>query len=438
MIQRYLPFLTEFVALKSVSTDAAYDGEIAKTVTWLTALFEQHEFEVTLLTSPDCNPIVVARYDAGKPTTTLVYGHYDVQPAALEQGWESDPFELREADGRLIARGVADNKGQILTHMVAVFEHAKAGTLATNVTFMIEGNEETANPVLGGLIEAHLELLSCDNVLISDGEIMGDRPALEATLRGGSNMRVRVQTGRTDLHSGLAGGIVPNSAKVLADLLATLSDANGKVLVAGFYDGITAPSDDVRGSNAHSGADITPASYGVKELLSANNTDPYTQVGLYPTVQISGITSGYTGEGFANIIPAQAEARLNLRTVVGQNPTVISRAIADHLRAKAPSYASIEIEIVQAHDAVELDIETAAAKRTATLLREAYGKEVAVHYVGGAIPIVADFKRLLRCDPLLVGFANDDCNMHGANENFRIDLIEKALNFSSQWFSAPF
>ena len=434
-MQSYIQLLKEFIAIKSISTNSAYGGEILDAAKWLQKQFEDHGFEVTQLTSPDCNPVIVARYNAGKPTTTLVYGHYDVQPAELEQGWSGDPFTLREHKGRLLGRGVVDNKGQVLIHMSTVFEHISQGTLASNIIFLIEGNEETANPVLADLVAANRKLLDCDQVIISDGEIMGERPVIEASLRGGFNLKVQLRTGTTDLHSGIAGGAVPNAANVLAHLLTTLSDETGKVLVAGFYDDMQLIAAAVAKANAANARNVIPKHHGVQRFLMADDTDFYTQTGLYPTLQITGITSGYTGEGFANIVPATAEVRLNARTVPGQDPNKLMVALQDHLQQHVPDYAELSLSTgEEGHDAVVLDTNGPVAQRAQRLLEAAYGTKPAIKYVGGSIPIVADFQRIFKTDPLLIGLGNDDCNMHGADENFRLDLIEKGLRFSTAWF----
>ncbi|TAK89246.1 M20/M25/M40 family metallo-hydrolase [Patescibacteria group bacterium] len=438
MFKTYAKLLKEFVALKSISTDERFLPEMDKTVKWLKDLFEQNGFTVTLLTDKECSPVVVARYDAGKPRTTLVYGHYDVQPAEVSQGWNGDPFDLREDKGRLIGRGSVDNKGQILAHMVAVFERIKDGSLDANTIFLIEGNEETTNPCLDRMIEQNKELLACDELLVSDGDMTNNRPTLEATLRGGYNLRVKVRTARTDMHSGLVGGAVPNAAKVLADALASLTDQRGRVLVDGFYDGMVEPTEAIRLANAKIAKTMNADQhFGVKQLVTANEVDFYTQTGLYPTLQISGINSGYTGVGYANIVPATAEGRVNVRTVVGQDVLKNAQAVKSHLLAALPDYTVATIDWTGEHGAVELNLKTEAAQRSRGLLAETYGGEVVTSYVGGAIPIVADFQRLLGVDPLLVPFANDDCNMHGANENFRIDLARKSLEFSYSWFGAP-
>ena len=436
MFKTYLKLLKDIVALPSVSADSRRTSDTQKTATYLEQLLAKNGFKVTLLTDPRCNPVVVAKYNAGKSTTTLVYGHYDVQPAEISQGWKTGPFELTESGGRLYGRGSVDNKGQVLIHVVSILELIKQGRLAKNVTFLIEGNEETGNDALADLIKQNQLLLACDEIIISDGEMRAGRPTLEATLRGGYNARVQIKTGINDLHSGLAGGAVPSASNTLVKLLAALTDEQGKVLIKGFYDGVAKIDPKVETTNAQLARGINPDhDFGVKQLLSADSTDFYTQIGLYPTLQITGINTGYTGEGFANIVPAVAEARLNIRTVVGQDPLKSAERLKQCLAKNTPGYAELKVEVVAAHPAISLDTNSAAAKKAIKALEEIYAKPIVLSYVGGAVPVVSDFQAILGIDSLMIPLGNEDCNMHGANENFRIDLIKKGLEFSYKWFS---
>ncbi|PJA19228.1 MAG: hypothetical protein COX61_01780, partial [Candidatus Brennerbacteria bacterium CG_4_10_14_0_2_um_filter_43_14] len=179
MIEQYKQLLKDFVAFQSVSTDTQFQPEIQKTVAWLQRVFGQNGFSVRIITGYD-NPLVIASfvYDPALETV-LIYGHYDVQPAKVDEGWTSDPFTLTEMNRRLVGRGAIDNKGQVLVHMVNVFAHIKSKTLGYNVKFMIEGNEETGSPLLEQFIASNSALLAADFVLISDGEISGGKPNIE-------------------------------------------------------------------------------------------------------------------------------------------------------------------------------------------------------------------------------------------------------------------
>lgn len=436
MFEAYKKLLAEFVALQSVSTDSAFLAEIKHAAQWLEKLFRDQGFRVTVLTDPDCNPIIVAHYDAGLAETLLVYGHYDVQPAEMEQGWNTDPFTLNEKSGRFFGRGATDNKGQILVHMVAAFETIRKNALRTNLTFIIEGNEETANPVLPGIIARHTTLLRCDEILVSDGTLREDRPTIEAGCRGGYNLRIQLRTAPTDIHSGKGGGMVPSATAALAHLLAGLADERGKVLIKDFYKDVPEVDSKIAALNAElANHNDFAKQFGVKKLISANQTDFYTQIGLYPTLQISGVQGGYTGSGFANIIPATAEARLNIRVVAGQDVGEHMDNVKQELQNRLPDYVEAVIETFEGHNGVSLDTETPSATRAAQILEEAYGSKVIYSYAGGSIPIVVDLKRILGVDPLLVSIGNADSNIHGANENLKISLVEKALAFSYAYMS---
>lgn len=180
---QYKKQLSEFITYKSISTDKSYKSEIEGVVKWLEDTFKENEFAVNVVHGYG-NPIVVARYEVSNLyETCLIYGHYDVQPANKEDGWRSDPFELIEDNGRLYARGVVDNKGQVLIHMATIFSLIKEKNLNQNIVFMIEGDEETGSPKMPQFIKDHAELLNADYALISDGE-RGDVPTIEVGFRG--------------------------------------------------------------------------------------------------------------------------------------------------------------------------------------------------------------------------------------------------------------
>ncbi len=437
MFETYIKLLKEYVSFKSISTDLAYKPEINKTVDWLTLVLKEYGFEVEIWPGVISNPVVYATLmvDPSLPTV-LVYGHYDVQPALMADGWKSEPFELNMRSGRLYARGVVDNKGQNLIHIVTIGELYKQGKLKYNVKFMIEGNEETANPEIGKLVVQNKKKLASDYVMISDGEIVGSNPTVECSLRGGFNMTVAIKTGVTNLHSGLFGGAIPSSSHELAKLLATLFDKENKVVVPGFYKNIPTLSKEILKNNKsiQTEAEVLKIA-GVKTLLTEKGMDFFTQTGMRPTLQVTGIKTGYIDEGYANIVPSHAEARINVRLVGKQDPKFVYDNICKYIQSKVPKYVTVKITHNEFNEPVNIDTSKKEFNSVKKLLKDAYGKEPIIKYVGGGIPIVSDFKKILGKDTFLISLGNDDCNMHGLDENFKVDLVKKGLKFSEMFFT---
>ncbi len=432
MNQTYQNLLTEFIRFKSISTDNTFATEIQKCALWLKNIFTEHGFKATV-TNGYGNPIIVAHYQANPEyKTCLIYGHYDVQPAHRNEGWNSEPFELFNDGKRLYARGAIDNKGQVMIHIATIFALIKENKLGYNITFMIEGNEETGSPLLGKFISDHTEKLKADFVVISDGEITGNHPIIELGFRGGFNTTITIKTASNDLHSGIYGGIAPSATHEAAKLIAKLYDHNNHITIPHFYD-------DVAPIDTNEPIPFDNQEYqritGAKVLLNEPEFDPYTQVGLRPSIQVTGFNSGYTGEGYKNGIHAKATLKINFRLVRNQDPEKIAELFRKYLRETLPDYADFEMEVDDIHTGVKLNLDNNYVRKAQEILAKAYATQPLLKYSGGGLPIVTYFEEALTVPQVLVPLANEDCNMHGANENFNLDDVEKSLRFSSEFFS---
>ena len=430
MTSDFKNLLTEYVALKSISTDPQYKGEMLKTAEWIKAYLQKFGFTVEFIQGSTCNPVVFGSLTTNiSLPTVLIYGHYYVQP--------SDQFDLVEIDGRLVGRGVVDNKGQNLIHIYTVCKLAQEKKLKYNIKFLIEGNEETGNDDMSDLLRLHKDKLKSDIVLVSDGEIAGENPCIEVSLRGGFNCRLVYTTAKTNVHSGLFGGAIPNAAYEMAKFLNKLQTPDNQINIPGFYDGVDNISNSERQNNIQMGkiADNLIHDIGVTTYLTEPDTDFFTQTGLRPTIQITGIKSGYIGDGYANIVPATAEARLNFRLVKSQEADNIISKLREFVKQNTPDYIKYELIVGSPHNPVKLNISNPIFGSTISLLEQSFGQPILMKNVGGAIPFVSDIKEIFGVDTLLVPLANDDCNMHGDNENFRIDLIDKGLQFSEKFFT---
>lgn len=437
MFEQYKGFLNELVGFRSVSTDASFLPEIQKIVEWYRDFFVRSGFSVNVVQGYD-NPLIIADYvlDPGLKTV-LIYGHYDVQPAQKEEGWESEPFELSERNDRLYARGVIDNKGQHLVHVMSVIEAIKNKVLGYNIKFFLEGNEETGSSNLEKFIKEKKDLLKADFVMLSDGEISGGGPNIEIGFRGVFNSTLKISVGSVDLHSGMYGGFAPNAIHELAKIVAQFYDKDNKLADPGFYLETTPLTDEVLENNKN--IPFSETEYqritGRKKFFTQDNLDFYTRTGLLPSVEVTGIQAGYSGEGYRNSIPHKAEAKINVRLSPTQEPEKVFQTLKNFLKKIIPDYVVWELSFDQHNKGVFIDVNNQEVINASKVLEAVWQKPVILKYVGGSLPIITYFKDILGLAVLSIPLVNEDCNMHGANENFELFYLEKAMEFSKKFFS---
>lgn len=424
-----------FLKFPSISAQSSHRPDMLECAVWLVGKLGHMGLQAGLEQTHG-HPVVLAKnkHLPGRPTV-LIYGHYDVQPPDPLALWNHPPFEPHLENGIVTARGATDNKGQILSHLFGVQEQLAEGKdLPVNLIFLIEGEEEIGSPNLAEFLEKNKKDLACDVVVISDtGMIDRGVPTLTYALRGISCLGIRLTGPDKDLHSGIYGGAVANPARVLSTLLAGLHDPDGRVAVEGFYDDFTPlekwereawkklPFNDARLQQ------LT----GVPQLAPEKDYTALECVWGRPTIEINGITSGYQGEGSKTVLPSTASAKLSCRLVPNQNPRDIFEKVSAHLKKHCPP--SVRMEIVQQHggEAYLADPTQGFGLAAQKALRQAFGREeVALIREGGSIPIVADFKRILGVDTLLLGLAMPDCGAHSPNETFPLENLAAGIRLN--------
>lgn len=437
-LTKYKQLLAEFLSFRTVSTIESGD-ETEKAVNWLESLFRRSGFDTRVIKGFD-NPVLISSkiFDPSLPTV-LIYGHYDVQPASFDE-WGSDPFTLREENGRLYGRGVADNKGQMLVHLVSAIELIEENRLAYNVKFLIEGNEETGSPNIKKLIEEYRSELENDFILISDSSLLQGHPTVELSMRGTFNTALTIKTSDRDLHSGLFGGAVPNAARVAAEFLSNLYSQN-KISYPEFYKRVEAVDEVLK--KAASSIPLDEENFrrltGTKSMLLEDGESYFSQVGLRPTIQVTGFESGYTGMGYRNSIPSSTTLKFNFRLVLHQDPKEVLEDFKAYAKQTLPEYVDHEFAVPESTEGfvepIKLSSDSKYHKHVENLLKEVYEKDVYYDFNGATLPIVADFKTILQSDILMVALANEDCNMHAVDENFDLQTVRKALEFSDKFLS---
>lgn len=434
---RFLDDLCQYVSFPSVSAQTAHRDDMAACAKWLVQHCRTIGLE-TRLCQTDGHPVVMAktpRRRAGKKPHYLIYGHYDVQPAEPFKLWKSDPFKPRIQGRSLFARGASDNKGQNLAHLNAVEAYLKTGTeLPCDLTFVIEGEEEVGSRNLGTFLQENRKELGCKAVVISDtGMPALNFPALTYALRGIIACEITVHGPSRDLHSGIYGGTVDNPALALCQILAQLRDKNGRVNIPGFYDGVAALTAYERRETARlpMNAEEYRKFLGVPKLFGEHGFTFAEQRSARPTIEINGLTSGYQGEGSKTIIPAQASAKLTFRLVPNQRPAHVRKVILKRLQELCPPTVKMEVKAGHGGEAYIVSPTSPLAQAGLRTLKQAFGHEPILLREGGSIPIVTEFKRILRADSLLLGLALPDDNAHSPNEKFCLDCYEKGMRMGA-------
>jgi acetylornithine deacetylase/succinyl-diaminopimelate desuccinylase-like protein len=439
---RFVSELCDYVRFPSVSAQPQHREDLRACAEWVVKHCQNIGLEARLCPTPG-HPIIVAKTPRRRNGAVsgrrrphfVVYGHYDVQPPEPFELWTSPPFEPRIIGRSLFGRGASDNKGQNLAHLKAVEAYFKTGTeLPCDLTFVIEGEEEVGSKSLATFLKEHRAEIECDAIVISDtGMPTPKHPALTYALRGIAAFEVILHGPSRDLHSGIFGGTVDNPAMALCQILAQLRDKNGRVAIPGFYDDVKPLSAFER--KAFKRLPFNERQYqkflGVPKLFGERGYTPIEQRSARPTLEINGLTSGYQGEGNKTIVPAWARVKITVRLVPDQNPARIIKLVRQKLQKLCP--LTVRMEIKSGHGAEPYLVSPTGPQAQAALraLKAAFGSEPVLMREGGSIPIVNDFKKILRADALMLGLALPDDNAHSPNEKFDLDCFARGQLMSA-------
>ena len=434
-IDASLERLFAFLRIPSISTDLAYQAECRVAAEYVAADLRSIGFSASLRETAG-HPVVLAKAGNGAAPRVLFYGHYDVQPVDPLDLWETPPFAPRLAalpDGRkaIVARGACDDKGQVMTFVEACRAwKAVTGSLPVSVTVLIEGEEECGSKSLPAWVSENAPELAANLALVCDtGMWDAQTPAITTSLRGLVYEEVKITAADRDLHSGLFGGAAQNPIRVLTKILGGIHADDGRITIPGFYDGVEdLPADVLRQWRA---LNFTPESFLKPMGLSvpAGETDRLLieQVFSRPTCDVNGIWGGYMGQGSKTVIPSEASAKISFRLVKGQDPAKIRDAFRAYVRARLPADCKAEFLDHTAAPAVGLPWDQPQLAATRDALAQEWGRDALLIGCGASIPIVADLKRLLDMDTLLVGFGLDDDRVHSPNEKYDLTSFHKGM-----------
>jgi acetylornithine deacetylase/succinyl-diaminopimelate desuccinylase-like protein len=426
---RLLAELTEFLTIPSVSTLPEHAADCRTAAKWVAGhLKELGCPTVKMLGDRGGHPIVWAEGPRvpGRPTV-LVYGHYDVQPPDPIDEWHSPPFTPTVVDGRLVARGASDDKGQVYC-LLKAFEASRGpdGRPPLNIRFLIEGEEESGSKTLTNLLAKEPERTRADAVLVCDVPYVAPGwPAVYTALRGMCYAEITVRTLASDLHSGLYGGAAPNAHETLVRLLSQLKGPNGRIRIEGLYDDVQRPSraelaawkrlpfrerkflrDEIR----------------AKALTGVQRASVLERLWALPTFEIHGIAGGFTGTGAKTVIPAQATAKVSLRLVPNQKEKKVQRLVASQLKRLAPKWADVRVRFVHGADPIQVDTSPPVFTLVDQAFREVVGRGATPIRSGGSIPIVPALGRS-GAPVVLTGIGLPDDGLHAPNEKLTLQQL---------------
>jgi len=431
--------LKEWLAIPSISADPGRRGDVRRSADWLAGHLRDTGFPVaevweTGQAGPAGGPAVFAHWPAADPAApvVLVYGHHDVQPVEPLDEWDSPPFEPAERDGKLLARGASDDKGQVLFHALGLRACLEVGgheAPPVTLKLLIEGEEESGSPHFAELLRSQRDRLGCDVIVVTDTSMWAaDVPSMCVGMRGVIDAQIDLTGPQRDLHSGSFGGAVPNPLHALAELLAGLHDADGRIALRGFYDKVAPLSEQERGllrrlpfderawlaEAGHSAAAAGEAGFSTLERIWAR-----------PTAEINGMWGGHTGPGGKTIIPREAHAKLSFRLVAHQEPADVAAALREYVAQRTPPgiQATVTIGGPGARPCFS-PVDSPAVLAARRALQRAFGREVLFTREGGSGP-EADLSDILAAPLVFVGVGLDSDRIHAPNEQVDMALLLK-------------
>ena len=429
--QRFLNELFELLRIPSVSADPKYKSDVLRTAEAVKEKMKAAGADKVEVIATPGYPIVYGEkiIDAKLPTV-LVYGHYDVQPADPVNLWTSPPFEPVLKDGKIYARGACDDKGQMFMHIKAFELMMKTNTLACNVKFMIEGEEEVGSSNLGKFLKENKQRLKADVILISDTSILGNKtPSIDVGLRGLCYMEVEITGPNRDLHSGVYGGAVANPINILCEMIASLKDKKNHITIPGFYNDVLKLSKKERAEMAKAPFNLKnyKLDLDIKDIHGEDGFSTIERTGIRPTLDVNGIWGGYTGEGAKTVLPSKAYAKISMRLVPNQKSEKIEKLFTKHFQKIAPKSVKVKVSVHHGGEPVVTPTDSVAFKAASKAMEETFGKKPVPTRGGGSIPIVALFEKELGLKSVLMGFGLDTDAIHSPNEHYGVFNFLKGI-----------
>jgi acetylornithine deacetylase/succinyl-diaminopimelate desuccinylase-like protein len=429
---RFVEELRDLVRIPSVSAKPEHMPDVEAAGEWVVTRLKAAGAENVAMYPTAGHPVVYGDWlhaGSDKPTV-LLYGHFDVQPAEPFELWETPPFEAALRDDRIYGRGASDDKGGMMTPIIAAEALLKTtGKLPVNVKFFFEGQEEIGSPTLAPFISANSKMLKADMIISADGGQWSEtEPCLLLGLKGLVGCEVTVTGAKSDLHSGMHGGGVANALHGLSQIIAELKGRDGRINVPGFYDDVIDLTVEDREAIARAPFDEAEyiADLDLPDVFGEEGYTTRENLWARPTLEINGLWGGYQGGGIKTVLPREAKAKITCRLVANQTPDKIYELLKAQIESLAPKGLRVSVErlpgnadpflVPNGHNA------TAAVNE---VLKEVYGREPYKVRTGGSIPVMTLLLKELGVHGAVMAFGLDDENIHAPNEFYRLSSYRK-------------
>ncbi len=429
---RFVEELRDLVRIPSVSAKPEHMPDIEAAGEWVVARLKAAGAKNVAMYPTAGHPVVYGDWlhaGSDKPTV-LLYGHFDVQPAEPFELWETPPFEAALRDDRIYGRGASDDKGGMMTPIIAAEALLKTtGKLPVNVKFFFEGQEEIGSPTLAPFISANSKMLKADMIISADGGQWSEtEPCLLLGLKGLVGCEVTVTGAKSDLHSGMHGGGVANALHGLSQIIAELKGRDGRINVPGFYDDVIDLTVEDREAIARAPFDEAEyiADLDLPDVFGEEGYTTRENLWARPTLEINGLWGGYQGGGIKTVLPREAKAKITCRLVANQTPDKLYELLKAQIESLAPKGLRVSVErlpgnadpflVPNGHNA------TAAVNE---VLKEVYGREPYKVRTGGSIPVMTLLLKELGVHGAVMAFGLDDENIHAPNEFYSLSSYRK-------------
>jgi len=437
----WLQELSDFLRIRSISTDPEYAGEVRRGAEFVAEALGRAGIEHVEMIQTSGHPLVYGEHvHSADAPTVLCYGHYDVQPPDPLNEWKSEPFEPTVRDNNIYARGAADDKGQVMIQLKAVEAlRAKTGSIPLNLKFIFEGEEETGGHAIEEYVPKNAEKLKADVALVCDTALFApDLPTLCIGLRGLVYTEIEVEGASHDLHSGLYGGVAPNALNALSWILAGLKSPDGKIRVPGIYDDVQAPARSEKSSwrRLPFDADRMRADEIGSDALTGEKRDPLERIWARPALDVHGIVGGYTQPGAKTVIPARAAAKVSIRLVPNQSPKTVFSALEQRVQELAPPGVKVRVKLIHQAPPLLINPDNPYIGKAAKVFAQVFGKKTVFVRSGGSIPVVGVFAEHLKLPVVMMGFGLPDDNLHAPNEKFSLGNFFRGVETVAKFFEA--